>query len=1480
MVQKPRKNKKSILSTRLILVIFLALVSNMLLLPSQEAKADSDPGWLSGWDKRIKLTIDHNDIDAALSDFPILVYISASSGKNNDDVSFIFDELQSDANRKKIAVTTSDGTTQCYVEIEKWDTTNKQAWLWVKIPSVSSATDTDLYLYYDKTQPDNTTYVGDSNSTPAENVWDSNFKMVQHMKDETVSTTMDSTANNNDGTKKAADEPIQADGQVGKAQSFDGTNDYIALSEPPAASTNINTGSVFAWIKTSNAGSDYRGIVVKQLAYGMFLKNNVFIIYDWGNSVDRSSGVNLADGSWHYIGFTFENIDAASPSNNAKLYIDGVYKNTVTYKLNSYSEGIALGAGDNPGTISQLFKGLIDEVHISNISRSAAWIRASYESERDHLLDFGSEEIENQAPNTPTNISPTNGAVNQSLTPTLIASAFSDPEGDSHVASQWQIRKDYSLGTEDYSAPFLVYDSGETTTSLTSISVPSGTLSNDITYYWHVRYKDSFGKWSNYSTEETSFSCNKPLIVVAIGATEYKAGETAQLVVQVKDANGDPINDATCTIDIFGSDNSLLVDDASMNHIASSDGLYYYNYTTSAEGVYKFTSRATYNHQTGYTSHTFHIAPWATDISNLPQNVWEYSTRTLTDYANSSIAEAVWGYSGRSLDTVSNIAQAVWEYSNRSLTSFGTLTADIWGYSTRGLTTFGTLVADIWSYSTRSLTAFGTLVADVWNNATRTLTGAGLDTGQLAVQSDITSQTAEIKGTSDKDLTDISGEIAGVQSTVDSIEAKVNSLNIKVDTISTDVNNIVARWGSYSASDVIGYVDGVETALGDNADTCALDDTVFGNIQCVRDKWGEQTADVIYTAADNAYDTVVLVRAELEYNGKSTTAYEDIQTLAGYVDSLKSSIGTSSDTAETATVFGRIKKVQDKVDQLDRIDTTIDTLISKWGSYKASDVYDKVKNLSSEISDINTVSDVSSILSLAQTNATNMTDLKNKVLAMKAVVDVNRMLLDGVAHQPIIKTWLEEGSIIFKTLITNPSKVSTQTVPLKYYLPREAKKEDIIEIDEELKVEYDASEEAYYITGEFELEPGGTKTFSVEVADVWKISEDEVNSLRTQTEELFRLLEGTTYFAQGSTIKNDINVSLDKVLRLQQDAHTPEARIRAYREGMIEIEGVQRRLDDMKTLVSSAGSMGTMFGFIGGVQTLAVWGLIIVLIAGFVFLALYTRTLRIREKQIEKGIKETVPIDFWGPVRNIKNQLLKTKSNKKIVKIGVIVLLVAVGVFLAVKAVSYFKNLPAGQYQFGVRQEKASFTPTTEPSTTTTPVEKRVKVLNTEVNYLNVRGGPGRDYEKTIRVDVGDEFVELERKENEKGEEWVKIKIDEKTEGWMLGKYVEVVQGESSQESGEESEFDEIQLSEEKQVLGKTLESKVRVIVPEGVNGVNVREKPSLDSEVLTHFWATKEVNKLGEQEGWVKIEIDVEKDGVKYSEGWVSKQLVERIGE
>lgn len=67
--------------------------------------------------------------------------------------------------------------------------------------------------------------------------------------------------------------------------------------------------------------------------------------------------------------------------------------------------------------------------------------------------------------------------------------------------------------------------------------------------------------------------------------------------------------------------------------------------------------------------------------------------------------------------------------------------------------------------------------------------------------------------------------------------------------------------------------------------------------------------------------------------------------------------------------------------------------------------------------------------------------------------------------------------------------------------------------------------------------------------------------------------------------------------------------------------------------------------------------------------------------------------------------------------------------------------------------------------TTEEPVVK-VTIKETETGWLNVRKGPGTNYEKTIKVYPGEEYQLLE----ESGS-WSKIKIDDENEGWVFSSY-------------------------------------------------------------------------------------------------------------
>jgi hypothetical protein len=348
--------------------------------------------WLDGWDKRIKITINHEDIGVDLSDFPVLIHLSNSSGINSDDVSFVFDELRSDADRKKIAVTLNDKVTQCYVEIEKWDVANKQAWLWVKVPSISSTTDTELYLYYDKDHADNADYVGDIDSIPAENVWNNNFMAVWHFRELAGGNDAikDSTSNSNDGTDYGAP-TLKAHGKIGNAIHFDGNDDCIII--PDDISLHLSNGlTIEAWINI-DVWDNWKDIVFKGGGNAYDSDYQFAIVNDglaWDGTYDGNWRTKYFTTSkdtetWIYVAVTHDTVTVKCYRNGSE--ISSQLDEGAIYE-SAYELGISREGAANHGYLS----GIIDEVRISNIPRNAAWIKASYESGKDHLVDFGSEE--------------------------------------------------------------------------------------------------------------------------------------------------------------------------------------------------------------------------------------------------------------------------------------------------------------------------------------------------------------------------------------------------------------------------------------------------------------------------------------------------------------------------------------------------------------------------------------------------------------------------------------------------------------------------------------------------------------------------------------------------------------------------------------------------------------------------------------------------------------------------------------------------------------------------------------------------------------------------------------------------------------------------------------------------------------------------------------------------------------------------------
>jgi hypothetical protein len=152
--------------------------------------------------------------------------------------------------------------------------------------------------------------------------------------------------------------------QSGNILSFDGINDAVII--PNDAALSLTTGTIEAWIATSDAAAPFQGVFVKQFGFGLFVDYGKLITYDWNVNAVRSTNFPVADGKWHHICMSFQ----LGATDGIMIYIDGALKLTTT--IPSYAPALhdmTIGSGAaNAG--GQFFHGFIDEAHLWNTIRT------------------------------------------------------------------------------------------------------------------------------------------------------------------------------------------------------------------------------------------------------------------------------------------------------------------------------------------------------------------------------------------------------------------------------------------------------------------------------------------------------------------------------------------------------------------------------------------------------------------------------------------------------------------------------------------------------------------------------------------------------------------------------------------------------------------------------------------------------------------------------------------------------------------------------------------------------------------------------------------------------------------------------------------------------------------------------------------------------------------------------------------------------
>jgi len=160
---------------------------------------------------------------------------------------------------------------------------------------------------------------------------------------------------------------------------FDGVDDYVSCGNSNTLQVTIGTISV--WMKTTNPGSGYRAIIVKQYSWGLYTKDSVLMTYDFGSAQDRSTGINIADGNWKNVSMTFTET-IGSPFNNAIIYLNGNSIFTASVKFLNNTLEVQLGSGGESGGSTQLLNGTIAAAYVYNRTLSPQEVLQNYNAQK------------------------------------------------------------------------------------------------------------------------------------------------------------------------------------------------------------------------------------------------------------------------------------------------------------------------------------------------------------------------------------------------------------------------------------------------------------------------------------------------------------------------------------------------------------------------------------------------------------------------------------------------------------------------------------------------------------------------------------------------------------------------------------------------------------------------------------------------------------------------------------------------------------------------------------------------------------------------------------------------------------------------------------------------------------------------------------------------------------------------------------------
>lgn len=331
------------------------------------------------------ITIHHSQVpNTDQANFPLLVsgtYPYLATAANGGGV-------QSASGYDIVFASDSAGVNRLPFERSAYDPKTGNVRFWVQVPTVSHTSDTTIYMLYG-----NSSVTTDQARAAA--TWNSNYKAVWHMDEQSGTTLYDSTGNANHASKADGVDPAAAAGMVGGGQLFtnttftgsSGASNFAITGASPSTDLTSNGISISA-IVNANAWNTY-GAVYKRTAtpFDSVTSSQVAVTINeaGGDLAYWVNGSMVADFPKAYTlnTWAFITVSHDFSSGIVSFYSNGVLlatKSTTAIPASAPNDIDVLG-NRAYGSTSHTFPGTLDEIMVSNTALSGDWLAATYNNQ-------------------------------------------------------------------------------------------------------------------------------------------------------------------------------------------------------------------------------------------------------------------------------------------------------------------------------------------------------------------------------------------------------------------------------------------------------------------------------------------------------------------------------------------------------------------------------------------------------------------------------------------------------------------------------------------------------------------------------------------------------------------------------------------------------------------------------------------------------------------------------------------------------------------------------------------------------------------------------------------------------------------------------------------------------------------------------------------------------------------------------------------